>query len=68
MNHAFGYELPDWKRPQGESTMQIEYAWKQYDEAKCPDCGEDIPLSAVKGEACQNCEHVWAWGPTDDIN
>ena len=48
--------------------MQIEYAWKQYDDAKCPDCGEDIPLSAVKGEACLNCEHVWAWGPTDDIN
>jgi len=32
----------------------------------CPDCGHEIPDDAVRGEECENCGHVFNWGPTDD--
>jgi hypothetical protein len=38
-----------------------------YDNAKCPDCGEDIPTDVVDGQACKNCEHIFCVPqPTDD--
>lgn len=37
-------------------TSKIKY---NYDDAVCPDCGEDIPDDAEDGEECSNCGHVW---------
>lgn len=31
-----------------------------YENGECPDCGLDIPVDAVVGSACENCEHVFA--------
>jgi hypothetical protein len=59
-------ESEERRRPKRVLESNSECAWRQYDEAKCPDCGEDIPHSAVRGEACKNCGHVWAWGSNDD--
>lgn len=30
-----------------------------YENAKCPDCGEDIPISTQSGDVCSSCEHVF---------
>lgn len=39
----------------------------EYDDAACPDCGEDIPDDANEGEECSNCGHVWGFcSPADD--
>lgn len=32
----------------------------------CPDCGHEIPEGTVRGEECENCGHVFNWGPVDD--
>jgi hypothetical protein len=32
----------------------------------CPDCGHEIPDGTTRGEECENCGHVFNWGPTDD--
>lgn len=32
----------------------------------CPDCGSEIPDDMVRGEECENCGHVFNWGPSDD--
>ena len=37
-----------------------------YNDGACPDCGEDIPPTAVDGSECDNCGHVFAkLGPND---
>lgn len=33
---------------------------------ECPDCGSEIPSDAIRGEECENCGHVFNWGPVDD--
>lgn len=30
-----------------------------YPDGECPDCGEEIPDTVWKGEACENCGHVF---------
>lgn len=30
-----------------------------YPDGECPDCGESIPDAAWKGDACENCGHVF---------
>lgn len=37
----------------------------QYEDGVCPDCGEEINPSLVRGEACDNCGHVFNWGEND---
>lgn len=32
----------------------------------CPDCGHEIPEGMIRGESCENCGHVFNWGPVDD--
>jgi hypothetical protein len=50
----------------GALLSNSDLAWQQYKNGSCPDCSTEIPMTAVKGEACENCGHVWAWGPNDD--
>ena len=37
---------------------------QSYEDEKCPDCGEEIPLTAVDGSECNNCGHVFYAQPT----
>ena len=37
----------------------------QYEGGICPDCGEEINPTAVKGDECDNCGHVFTWGDVD---
>lgn len=38
-----------------------------YEDGECPDCGDPIPDTAVAGDNCTNCEHVFSANkPTDD--
>jgi rRNA maturation endonuclease Nob1 len=30
-----------------------------YENGQCPDCQEDIPLSTVEGDECENCGHIF---------
>ena len=39
-------------------------AYTMYENQVCPDCETAIPQTAVQGESCANCGHVWAWGQT----
>jgi rubredoxin len=40
---------------------------RSYQDGVCPDCGLEIPLEAVAGQACQNCGHVFVPPhPSDD--
>lgn len=38
-----------------------------YRDHECPDCGEPIPHTAVGGDECENCGHVfWGYKEPDD--
>ena len=37
-----------------------------YPKGKCPDCNETIPHSAVEGDSCKNCGHVFYYEHDDD--
>ena len=40
---------------------------RSYQDGVCPDCGLEIPLEVVAGQACQNCGHVFVPPhPSDD--
>jgi predicted RNA-binding Zn-ribbon protein involved in translation (DUF1610 family) len=47
-------------------SQQIEPAADKYEGGVCPDCGEDIPRTAVYGDECSNCGHSFLWGDDDD--
>jgi hypothetical protein len=41
----------------------------EYDKGECPDCQEPIPESALHGESCENCGHIWnQLQPSDDLS
>jgi hypothetical protein len=44
----------------------VETASQHYENGECPDCGDDIADYAGKGDECDNCGHVFTWGPDDD--
>lgn len=50
----------------GALESNSNFATCHYENGVCPDCQEDIPYDAVRGESCANCGHVWAWGVCDD--
>ena len=47
-------------------TVDGDLAHEQYEGGVCPDCGEEINPTAVRGDACDNCGHVFNWGESDD--
>lgn len=52
-----------------EALVKVENAAKdQYEGGVCPDCGEEIRLTAVQGDECDNCGHVFTWGEDDDLS
>ena len=36
-----------------------KWVGEAYENAECPDCGEEIPTYMVEGDNCSNCEHVF---------
>lgn len=50
----------------GALESNSNFAKGHYENGVCPDCQEDIPYDAIRGESCANCGHVWAWGVCDD--
>jgi len=38
---------------------------RQYEDGKCPDCGDNIPDTMVDGGECANCGHVF-YAPESD--
>lgn len=52
-----------------EALVKVEgAAVDQYEDGVCPDCGEEINPTAVLGDECDNCGHVFNWGEDDDID
>jgi hypothetical protein len=50
-----------------EALVKVEdAAVDQYEGGVCPDCGEEISPTAVRGDECDNCGHVFNWGESDD--
>lgn len=37
-----------------------------YPDQECPDCGEPIPDTAVEGDECVNCGHVFSTPREED--
>lgn len=51
-----------------ESLVKVEGAAKDiYEGGVCPDCGEEINPTAIHGDECDNCGHVFVWGDDDDL-
>ncbi len=49
------------------STEISDKILSQYDDQRCPDCNEEIPLTVQEGEECLNCGHVfWIERENDD--
>lgn len=52
-----------------EALVEVEgAAVDQYEGGVCPDCGEEINPTSVRGDECDNCGHVFNWGESDDID
>lgn len=52
-----------------EALVKVEgAAVDQYEGGVCPDCGEEINPTSVRGDECDNCGHVFNWGESDDID
>ena len=50
-----------------EALVKVENAAvDQYEGGVCPDCGEEINPTSVRGDECNNCGHVFNWGESDD--
>jgi hypothetical protein len=51
-----------------ESQLETELVAgsNQFEDDVCPDCGEEINPEARRGDACDNCGHVFNWGESDD--
>lgn len=68
--------LVEWiqsRRPNGQWVEALEsvvdtseLAAKHYPDGVCPDCGEEIDPEAIAGDECDNCGHVFNWGPTTE--
>ena len=51
------------------ALVEVKDAAKdQYEGGVCPDCGEEIRPTAVQGDECDNCGHVFTWGEDDDLS
>lgn len=50
---------------EGEEDENVLFAKDQYEDGVCPDCGASIGATATKGDACDNCGHVFIWGDDD---
>jgi len=52
-----------------ESLVKVEGAAKDiYEGGVCPDCGEEISPTAIHGDECDNCGHIFVWGDDDDLS
>ena len=50
-----------------EVSTQEELVSSFYEDGCCPDCGEEILDTAVAGDSCKNCGHVFnTYQPFDD--
>jgi hypothetical protein len=57
---------PEHKESLEALTKVKDAAVDQYEGGVCPDCGEEINPTAVRGDECDNCGHVFNWGESDD--
>jgi hypothetical protein len=57
---------PEHKESLEALTKVEDAAMDQYDGGVCPDGGEEINPTATRGDACDNCGHVFNWGESDD--
>ena len=62
---------PEWKESLQAQVIQADGADPEAELVAnhykdCPDCGYEIPEGMLRGEECENCGHVFNWGPTDD--
>lgn len=55
----------EFREPLEALVEPVDTAVDHYENGECPDCGEEIDPAAVKGDACDNCGHVFTWGEND---